>query len=316
MNTTETNKTPTPAILPPSCKYEAMLREELAKNPRLMVMTAENRAMLRNLPAFAGPRFVDTGITEQWLAGFASGLALRGRTPVIHALAPFLTMRAFEFIRTDAGLGKLPVKCVGFVPGLLSDGNGATHQSLEDVSLMRGIPGMQVFSPADEDDLVAAMPGIIESPFPTYVRYNNRAPVVTHAAKLGVGEAEVLKEGTDVLLLVHGTLFKEAFEAATALEAQGKSVGLVNVRWLKPFDAARILPLVAKAKTTFTIEDHFRTGGLNSVLAEHLMDAGQTAKVHSISFEEKWFRPGTLPAVLENEQLTGEHLARRILGKI
>lgn len=88
--------------------YEELIKETALADDRLIVMTAENRALIRNLPAVLGPRFIDTGITEQTLIGSAAGLALRGRIPVVHALATFLTLRAFEFIRTDVGIGKLP----------------------------------------------------------------------------------------------------------------------------------------------------------------------------------------------------------------
>src|SRR5213080_750411 len=129
--------------------YEELLTETALANEQIIVMTAENRALVRNLPGILGKRFIDTGITEQTMIGAAAGLALRGRIPVVHALAAFLTMRAFEFVRTDMGIGRLPVKLVGGVPGFLSEANGPTHQAVEDIALMRGIPNMQVFCPAD-----------------------------------------------------------------------------------------------------------------------------------------------------------------------
>src|SRR3569833_3875091 len=140
--------------------YEELLTEIALSDARFIVMTAENRALVRNIPGKLGNRFIDTGITEQSMGGMAAGLALRGRIPVVHALAPFLTMRAYEFIRTDVGIARLPVKLSGYIPGFLSDGNGPTHQSIEDVAIMRGIPGMEVFCPADEDDLVRMLPAI------------------------------------------------------------------------------------------------------------------------------------------------------------
>src|SRR5215813_10066037 len=132
--------------------YEELLTREALADERFIVMTAENRALVRNIYAHLGNRFIDTGITEQTMIGAAAGLALRGRVPVVHALASFLTMRAFEFIRTDIGIANLPVKLSAYIPGFLSDANGPTHQAIEDIALMRGIPGMQVFSPADEND--------------------------------------------------------------------------------------------------------------------------------------------------------------------
>src|SRR5258707_8179238 len=124
--------------------YEELLLQTAQDDERIIVMTAENRALVRNMPKNLGNRFIDTGITEQTMIGMAAGLALRGRIPVTHALAAFLVMRAFEFIRTDVGIAGLPVKLVGAVPGLLSEANGPTHQAIEDIALMRTIPGMQI----------------------------------------------------------------------------------------------------------------------------------------------------------------------------
>src|ERR1041385_3725759 len=133
--------------------YEEVLLESALRDERVVVMTAENRAAIRNLPSKLGDRFIDVGIAEQTMIGAAAGLALRGRIPICHALATFLVLRAFEFIRTDVGIARLPVKLVGGVPGFLSDGNGPTHQAIEDVALMRGIPNMQVVCPADREEL-------------------------------------------------------------------------------------------------------------------------------------------------------------------
>src|SRR5262249_3426425 len=121
--------------------YEQALLRLCDVDPRIIVMTAENRAAIRGLPEALGPRFIDAGICEQPMVGMAAGLALRGRVPVIHALATFLTMRAFEFIRTDVGIARLPVKMIGGVPGFLSEANGPTHQALEDIAILRSVPG-------------------------------------------------------------------------------------------------------------------------------------------------------------------------------
>src|ERR1700761_1219695 len=190
--------------------YEELLTKMALKDERMVVMTAENRALVRNMPKTLGSRFIDTGITEQTMVGMAAGLALRGRIPVIHALAPFLTMRAFEFIRTDVGIAHLPVKLSGYIPGFLSDGNGPTHQSIEDVSIMRGIPGMEVYAPADEDDLVKMLPHIWASAAPAYTRINHTKGMYTHSP-YEPGKAEVVAEGRDVTLLVYGFLFENAW---------------------------------------------------------------------------------------------------------
>ncbi|MBD2770184.1 transketolase [Hymenobacter sp. BT664] len=291
--------------------YEELIKQTALADDRLVVMTAENRALIRNLPPVLGPRFIDTGITEQTLIGAAAGLALRGRVPVVHALATFLTLRAFEFIRTDVGIAHLPVKLSGFVPGFLSDGNGPTHQAIEDVSLMRGIPGMTVFAPADEADMLAMLPAIWASPDPAYVRINTRPATYEHAP-FELGKAEIVAEGRDVIILTYGMLFEQTLVARELLQAQGKSVGLINLRSLKPVDEAALLAAARSGALLVTVEDHFITGGLYSILAEVLLRHQLTARVLPLALEERWYRPGRLGAVLEHEGFTGQHLARRI----
>ncbi|HEY9195109.1 MAG TPA: transketolase, partial [Mucilaginibacter sp.] len=192
--------------------YEQLLTETALANEQIIVMTAENRALVRNLPGVLGKRFIDTGITEQTMIGASAGLALRGRIPVVHALASFLTMRAFEFVRTDLGIPNLPVQLSGFIPGFLSDGNGPTHQAIEDVAIMRGIPNVTVFAPADEDDLVKMLPQIWQSAQPAYTRINTRQSWYQHEP-FTLGKAEVIAEGTDITILTYGLLFEQALIA-------------------------------------------------------------------------------------------------------
>jgi transketolase len=293
--------------------YEELLTKLALEDDRFVVMTAENRALVRNLPAKLGKRFVDTGITEQTMVGAAAGLALRGRIPVLHALATFLSMRAFEFIRTDAGIPNLPVKLSSFIPGFLSDGNGPTHQAVEDISIMRGIPNVTVFAAADEQDLVGMLPAIWTSPNPAYVRINTRQTNYNHTP-FEIGKAEVIAEGTDVTILTYGLLFEQALVAVDILKEQGLSVGLVNMRSLKPVDEQAILKVAKTSKLVVTLEDHFNIGGLYSIVAETLLKHQTTAKVMPYGLDGKWFKPALLPAVLEYEGFTGKQIAEKILG--
>jgi transketolase len=296
--------------------YESRLKEIALRDERIVVMTAENRAAIRGLPSALGNRFVDTGITEQAMIGAAAGLALRGRIPVAHALATFLTLRAFEFIRTDVGIGRLPVKLVGAVPGFLSDGNGPTHQALEDVSLMRGIPHLEVFCPADAEDMVLGLESFLSTPRPGYLRYNPRPAAHAHAPFVW-GMAETVSRGEDVALLVYGTLFTEAFRAKEMLESRGLSVGLVNLRTLKPLDEPAVLEAVKEAALTVTIEDHFLTGGLYSILSECLLrNRVGGAEVLPIALDNTWFKPALLPDVLEYEGFTAAKMADKIHSKL
>ncbi|MCS6843482.1 MAG: hypothetical protein NZ528_04030 [Caldilineales bacterium] len=299
---------------PPS--YADALLQAAQSDPRVVVLTAENRAAIRSLPDVLGPRFVDVGIAEQALVGIAAGLALRGRVPVCHALAAFLTMRAFEFVRTDVGLPRLPVKLVGGVPGILSDGNGPTHQALEDVALMRGIPGMVVFCPADEEDLAIGLPHVLASPQPAYIRHNGLRPAVSHSPDFALGRAEVLCEGEDVAILAYGPLVAQAWEATQRLQAAGRSARLLNMRTLAPVDEDAIVAAALETKLLVTVEDHFLTGGLYSIVAEVLVRNQIMAPVLPIAFPDRWFRAGLLHEVLVHESLTGSQIAAAVLARL
>lgn len=296
--------------------YEEILKKLVDEEERFIVMTAENRAAIRNLPNQIGDRFIDTGITEQTLVGSAAGLALRGRIPVIHALATFLTMRAFEFIRTDVGIGNLPVKIVGGFSGFMSDGNGATHQSLEDVSIMRGIPNVNVWCPADEEDMLIGLETVLKSESPFYIRYNNTKPSVSHNKDFEIGKAEIISEGTDAAILVYGFLLGEAVKAKEILEAQGKSVRLINLRTVKPIDEEAILKSAKECKLILTLEDHFLTGGLYSIIAEFFLRNQITAKVIPVAMDNKWFKPVLGQDLLEYEGFTGKQIAEKILKNL
>ncbi len=296
--------------------YEEKLRELTEKNPNIVVMTAENRAPMRNLAPALGERFIDVGIAEQTLIGAAAGLALRGRLPVVHAFSSFLTMRAFEFIRTDIGVGALPVKLFGAMSGFLSEANGPTHQALEDILLMRGIPGMQVVVPADAEDLLCALDAIIASPRPCYVRYTSAPPAAHHSPEFEFGRAEAILKGKDVTILTYGLMLREALKAAELLEAEDVSVRLLNMRTLVPIDEAAVLRAVAETGMVVSIEDHFVTGGLFSIVSELLARNRVACEVLPIALEGRWFKPALMNEVLEYEGFTGPQLGARILDRL
>ncbi|MCW3128367.1 MAG: transketolase [Bacteroidetes bacterium] len=296
--------------------YPELIKHTALNDDRYIVMTAENRAVVKELPPLLGARFIDTGITEQTMIGMAAGLALRGRVPICHALAPFLIYRAYEFVRTDVGIAHLPVKLSAWIAGFLSDGNGPTHQAIEDVALMRTIPGMTVFCPSDNADMVAMLPEIWASPHPAYVRLNVRPDAYGKHTPFKTGVAEVISEGTDVTILTYGMLLEETLKAMQILKDKGLSVGLLNMRSLKPVDEQAILKVAATSKLLVSIEDHFLTGGLYSIIAEVLLKNRTTANVLPLSLNERWFKPGLLSEVLKYEGFTGEQIAERILANL
>jgi transketolase len=283
--------------------YEASLLDLLSADERVIVLTAENRAPLRNIIPALGRRFVDVGIAEQTLIGMAAGLAARGRIPVVHALSAFLTMRAFEFIRTDVGIPGLPVVMVGFVPGFLSEANGPTHQALEDVALMRLIPGVNVFCPSDIVELSEYLPELVRSGSPWYVRFTASpriAPGDPDGGELLNGPTVVL-EGEDVCIITYGPLLAVALEAAALLAGSGVSAAVVHCPVLKPVRPDDFTRIFRRFTAVVTLEDHFRTGGLSSIVMElagaeapHAAAAWRLPVIVPLTLGDRWFRPGLL----------------------
>ncbi|MCX6139346.1 MAG: transketolase [Candidatus Kapabacteria bacterium] len=299
--------------------YESLLLECVRGDERVMILTAENRGHMRNAPALMGDNFIDVGIAEQTMIGMAAGLAARGRIVLTHALASFITLRAFEFIRDDVGIPALPVIMVGMVPGILSDGNGPTHQAIDDVGLMRGIPNINVFCPSDEDDLIIGMREIIFSGKPYYVRYTNAPAAVDHDKSFTPGVAEIVAGPRgckrDVTILCYGVLLRQALQAAARLSTEGITVQVVNLRTLKPIDESIILDAAVNSDLVVCLEDHFLTNGLHSIVCECLVREQKIVSVLPIGFST-WFRPAILSDVLDHEELSGEHIARRIKDRL
>lgn len=293
--------------------YKDILLELCLKDERYIVLTAESRKNLEGLPLILGNRFIDTGINEQTLVGTAVGLALRGRIPIVHAFASFLTMRAFEFIRTDIGYSALPVKLLGEYPGVLSEALGPAHQALEDIALMRGIPNVNIFSPADQDDLLMNIKSVFESPFPYYIRFVSHTSTIKHSIINSKNTSEILKEGSDIIIFVHSTLTEETYYAAEILERDGLSTKVINVRQLKPIDESFCVEQAKQYKVCIVVEDHFQTGGLYTILSEIFIKHQLTAELHSISLGNHWFSPLMMPDILQEEGLDRRALAEKIL---
>lgn len=295
--------------------YEELLLRLVEEEPKLMVLTAENRGHMRTVPQHLGDRFIDVGIAEQTMIGMAAGMAVRGRIVVTHALASFLTMRAYEFIRDDVGIANASVILVGMVPGVLSDGNGPTHQAIEDVAIMRGIPNVGVFCPADIDEFVEGMEYLIADGKPFYVRYIGLPREIEHTVPFIPGLAEVVY-GTDnvhadITILTYGFMLRQVMNALAFLKTERRTIRVVNMRTLKPVDEGRIRDELQSSDLVLTIEDHLRTGGLFSIVSELSVSLRNHAPIEAIAFDS-WFKPGRLRDVLQYERLDAASLAFRI----
>lgn len=294
--------------------YEEILEQLIEENNDIIVMTAENLSAIRNLSKRLPNNFLDVGIAEMSLVGTAAGLALRGRRPIIHALAPFLLYRAFEFIRTDIGYGNLPVVLVGTFTGFLSTANGPTHQAIEDISLMTGIPNMNVFAPADIEDLNIGITKIINSNKPFYVRFNELSPAIEHSNNFEIGKSEIIREGKDINILTYGTLFKQSYLAMQKLNEMGYDTGLINLRTLKPIDEDEIIKLSKNSKLLVTVEDHFIQTGLFSIISNIYLRNHLICNVLPLGLNN-WFKTSVnLDEIIETEELSFNHIVNKILN--
>lgn len=298
-------------------RYEQLLRDQCAVDPRIMVLTAENRGHMRTLPPYLGDRFIDVGIAEQTMIGMAAGLASRGRVVIVHALAAFLTLRAFEFIRDDVAIPELPVIMVGMVPGILSDGNGPTHQAIDDVGLMRALPNIGVFCPADEEEFVEGMAELLNNPRPCYVRYIGTQPAYRREERITLQRGMTISDEReccpDIALLTYGAMVPHVIEAAQFLEREGMSVRIVHFPMLDPLDESAIVEALNDASHTVIVEDHLVRSGLYAMVCEIAVRHQIATSIHPIGFAT-WFPAGRLAQVLEVCGLNGVSIAARVSG--
>jgi transketolase len=222
----------------------------------------------KELPA----QYFEMGIGEQNMMSIAGGLSLTGKIPFVNSFAIFLTSRAFDQIRQAIGISGLNVKIIGSSAGLSDFGDGSTHQTVEDIAIMRAIPGMVVISPCDANQLAGAIEAITKYHGPVYLRYsrNNMADLTSASDSFEIGEVYPLREGNDVTVFSHGDMLLKVLTLAEELQEEGISVQVVNVPTIKPLKSERIAELARKTGAVVTVEEHSVIGGLGSAIADAL----------------------------------------------
>ena len=214
-------------------------------------------------------RFFEMGIAEADMASTAAGLALAGKIPFIHSFAVFTAGRDYDQLRQTIGIAGLKVRVCGSSAGLSDFSDGSTHQSVEDLALMRAIPGMTVVVPADAAQTAAAMRAIVDVDGPCYIRIcrNNLEDITDPAEPFVIGKPTVVRDGSDIALYACGATLSMALKAAEALE--GKiSVRVINVATLKPIDDAALIEAAGPCRGIVTAEEHSLIGGLGSAVAQ------------------------------------------------
>jgi len=220
----------------------------------------------------APERFFNCGIAEANMMSVAAGMALSGLRPVIYTITPFTTTRCLEQIRIGVAYHQAPVVIVGTGSGLSYAELGPTHHSLEDMAIIRTLPGMNVVAPADSAELVAQLRNAIDSPYPTYMRIGKKGerPLHKESARLGICKANMLREGTDLLVVGVGPILGEALQAADTVAAGGVSIAVASLGGVKPLDVAFLEAMAERFPRWLSLEEHGITGGLGSALLEWL----------------------------------------------
>lgn len=240
-------------------------------NPNVVGLCADLTGSLK-MDAFQKKypeRFFQTGIAEANMIGIAAGLTIGGKIPFAATFANFATGRVYDQIRQSVAYSDKNVKICASHAGLTLGEDGATHQILEDLGLMKMLPGMVVINPCDYNQTKAATLAIAEHVGPVYLRFGRpKVPIFTPAdQKFEIGKAWTINEGTDVTIFATGHLVWKAVEAAQQLEAEGISVELINIHTIKPLDEAAILTSVAKTRCAVSAEEHNYLGGLGESIA-------------------------------------------------
>ena len=253
--------------------YGQALLDAGKKNPKVVALEADlGKSTMSNMFGDAFPsRYFQMGIAEANMASTAAGLALTGHVAFMSTFAVFATGRAYDQIRSSICIPRLNVKVCGSSAGLSDFGDGKTHQSMDDIAIMRALPNMKVLSPADAVEAEKMVHAMVDIPGPCYIRiHRNDVPVVTGEDQPYDGKVKLMREGTDAVIYATGYMVYRALEAAKRLEAEGISLRVVNVSTIKPLDGEGVHKYAKGVKAAVTLEEANIYGGLGSAVCETL----------------------------------------------
>ncbi len=255
-------------------------------------------------------RFVEIGVAEQNLVTVGSGLAALDKIPFVSSYAAFSPGRNWEQIRTTICLNNQPVNIIGSHAGVSVGPDGATHQMLEDIAIMRALPNMTVIAPGDSLEAERATKALAKAKRPSYMRLAREAtPIMTtDKTPFEIGKAYVYDIGTDVTIIATGTMTYQALIAAEQLYKEGIDAEVIHCPTIKPLDAVTILQSVKKTKKVITAEEHQITGGLGGAVAE-LLSEHFPARLHRIGVKDRFGESGAPEELLEHFGLTAKHIA-------
>jgi transketolase len=264
-------------------------------------------------------RFVEMGVAEQNMATVAAGMALVGKIPFIASFAVFSPGRNWEQIRTTICYNDVPVKIVGAHSGLNVGPDGATHQALEDIALMRALPNMTVLVPCDAIETRKATVAMAKHKGPAYIRFNReKSPVfTTENTPFEIGKAEIFKEGNDITIVGCGPVLHKAMLAAKMLQKEGIDAQVINCHTIKPIDKKTLLAAARNTGAIVTVEEHQVAGGLGSAVMEAIAEKWPVP-VYRIGVQDSFGESGTAEELYEKHGITAKHIvkAARAVGKV
>jgi len=301
--------------------FGAGLLEAGRADERVVALTADLKGSLK-MDAFAAEfpeRFIQCGIAEANMVGAAAGLAVTGKIPFIGSFAEFVTGRVYDQLRQEVAYGQTNVKIASSHAGITLGEDGATHQTMEDMALMRALPGMVVLNPCDYNQTKQATIAAAKWDGPVYLRFGRPGvPNFTPEDQpFVIGKADILNEGDDVTLIACGHLVWAALLAAEALEAEGIKAEVINMATVKPLDEEAILASAGKTGAVVVAEEHNMAGGLGEAVAGVLARRLPTP-VEMVNGADRFGQSGTPSALLEAYGLGAPHIAeaaKRAIGR-
>ena len=277
-----------------------------AANPRIVALSGDltNSTELGKFRETLPERFFSMGMAEQNMVSWAGGLAREGLVPFVHTFAVFIYRRSLDQLSMSVAYPNLPVKFMAFLPGLTTPG-GVTHQAIDDISALRGVPNMTIIDTGDATEVQSAPAAALERDGPVFVRMlRGQVPRLFPATEpLRIGHARVLSAGGEVALLSSGVCTEEALRATAALAKKGVALSHLHVSTLKPFEDRAVLAACTAARTVITVENHTVIGGLGSAVAEMIASNGLGARLVRLGLRDTYSHGATLPYLMREHKL-------------
>ena len=288
------------------------LVEAAEKNKKIVAISADSSSGSGLTPFHKRfpERHIEFGIMEQGVMGFSAGLATTGKIPFVVAIAPFVTARPFEMFRNDLGYMRQNVKVVGRCAGITYSDLGATHQSLDDIAIIRTIPGVTVLNPGDPVDIVKAVHASAAHVGPVYIKLGSpKMPVLMDENyPFQIGKGAVMEKGNDITIIGTGTLLSKAAEATRILKEKGINARLINLHTINPLDRELVLKAAAETGKIVTVEEGYLAGGMGSCIAEFLATE-HPVPMKMIGIDDLFCDTGPYEELLAMYGLQGEQIA-------